>query len=134
MWRGAVQSAISGKRGQAFLHEMGAAMDAMEDKMLIHGQLVNAKGDSCAIGTVCAARGLDVSEVDPHAPEQVGKAVGIARAMAAEIEYINDECGPWSLREPEPHHIGGECPYKRWERVRKWIDEQIEIPVMVATV
>ena len=33
-WRGAVTSAIRGKRGQEFLREMAAAMDAMPEKSL----------------------------------------------------------------------------------------------------
>jgi len=32
-WRAQVQSAIRGKRGQAFLKELAAAMDAMPEKL-----------------------------------------------------------------------------------------------------
>jgi hypothetical protein len=122
LWRGAVNRAIRGNRGQAFLREMAAAMDAMPVKELIAAKLVDDGGGVCAIGTVCQARGLDVSDVDYHDSESVGKAVGIARAMAAEIEYENDECAPYRWREKrEP-----ETPAERWRRMRKWVDENIK--------
>jgi hypothetical protein len=38
-WRGAVASAIRGGRGQAFLREMLAAMDAMPVKRLVANEL-----------------------------------------------------------------------------------------------
>ena len=44
-WRGRVASAIRGRRGQAFLREMRAALDAMPDKRLIATALVDEDGD-----------------------------------------------------------------------------------------
>ena len=43
-WRGAVKSAIRGQRGQAFLRELLAALDAIPDKRLIAEELVDAQG------------------------------------------------------------------------------------------
>lgn len=114
LYRASVDRAISGKRGQAFLKELAAAMDAMPEKVLIANELVSEEGDACAIGVVCKARGLDVSKVDYECPHSVGNAVGIARSMAAEIEYMNDE---WSQ---------GETPEQRWTRMRKWVESKIE--------
>jgi len=111
-WRAQVKSAIRGKRGQEFLRELADAMDAMPEKVLIAEELINDDGDCCAIGVVCKARGIDVSTIDHEVPEQVGAAVGIARQMAAEIEYENDD---WLTETPE----------KRWVRMRKWVDSQI---------
>lgn len=113
-WRAQVKSAIKGSRGQAFLRELAAAMDAMPEKVLIAGELINDEGDCCAIGVVCKARGLDVSKTDPEEPEQVAGLVGIARPMAAEIEFENDE-GTW----------GSETPEARWKRMRKWVEAQL---------
>ena len=49
-WRGAVNSAIRGKRGQAFLNEMVTALDAMQEKRLVSGLLETGDGDCCALG------------------------------------------------------------------------------------
>ena len=115
LYRGNVANATRGKRGQAFLRELAEVMDAMPTQELIYGELINDKGDVCAIGTVCKARGLDVADVDAEDPEEVGQLVGIATCLAAEIEWMNDE-GDWG---------DGESPAKRWTRMRKWVGEQI---------
>ncbi len=101
--RGKVARAIRGRRGQAFLAELAETMDAMPHKVLIADGLINQAGDCCAIGVVCKSRGVDVSGVDCDDPEEVGGLVGIARSMAAEIEYVNDEAAPLS-----------ETPQQRW--------------------
>lgn len=114
LYRGSVMSAIRGKRGQAFLRELAAAMDAMPVKELIAGELVTEDGQCCAIGAVCLARGADVRKVDYECPEDVGVTVGIATCMAAEIEYENDEAA-WHP----------ESPSERWIRMRKWVDKHL---------
>lgn len=113
-WRAQVASAIRGKRGQAFLRELAAAMDAMPEKSLITGDLVTPAGECCTIGVVCKARGLDVCQVDEHAPEEVGNFVGIAHQLAAEIAYENDE------------YDRSETPEQRWVRMRAWVAEHIK--------
>ena len=113
-WRAQVMSAIRGKRGQAFLKELATAMDAMPEKRLIAHELVTESGEMCTIGVVCKTRGLDVSSVDLEDGEAVGNLVGIARQLAMEIEYQNDE-GVWF----------DETPEQRWTRMRAWVEEQI---------
>ena len=126
MWRGQVRSSIRGKRGQAFLRELAKAMDAMPVKELIFGELVD--GDNCCtIGVVCKARKLDVSAVDPHDPEAVGDLVGIARQLAAEIEYENDDNSHRFERQPDGRWKRiEETPAERWQRMRKWVESHIK--------
>ena len=120
-WRGAVSSAMRGKRGQAFLREMLAAMDAMPERRLL-AVTINTEQGCCAIGTVTRARGIDTSDldgIDPyddygHTATALAKRVGIASAMAREIVFANDE-GAW----------GNETPEGRWTRMRQWIIEQL---------
>ena len=112
-WRGRVASAIRGKRGQAFLRDLIAALDAMPVKELIANELVTEDGACCAIGAVCLARGIDTSKIDYECPEEVGAAVGIASSMAAEIEYENDE---WR----------GETDERRWQRMRRWAERHLK--------
>jgi hypothetical protein len=114
MWRGAVNSSIRGKRGQAFLSEMLAAMDAMPEKRLIANELEDS-GELCAIGTVGRSRGVDMSKLDPEDRERVADVFNISPALAAEIVFINDEGG-----------YGTETPEARFDRVRSWITRQIK--------
>jgi hypothetical protein len=119
-YRAQVASATRGNRGQTFLKELAAAMDAMPVKELIAGELVNASGQCCTIGVVCKSRGLDVSQVAIDEPEQVAGAVGIARQLAAEIEHENDDDDGWWAPGDR-----AETPSHRWERMRKWVEQQI---------
>jgi hypothetical protein len=114
-WRGAVKSAMRGKRGQAFLKEMLTAFDAMPEKRLIKNDLAK-DGAVCALGAVAVARKIDVSNVDPEDHDTVAGTFGIAHAMACEIMYYNDEF----------FYSDKETPEQRWERMRAWIASQIK--------
>lgn len=116
MWRGAVNSAIKGKRGQAFLREMLEALDALPQKRLISGELKDGEGSVCALGSVGLRRGLDMDPIDITDREQVAESFGIAEAMAAEIMFVNDdEFSYWNV-----------TPEKRYERVRAWVVEHLK--------
>lgn len=116
-WRGAVASAIRGRRGQAFLRELLAALDAR-----LHGRLIahelEAAGEVCAIGSVGVLRGADLvvemRRLNPDDPEAIAAAFGVAPALVKEIEFMNDEAGRHD-----------ETPERRFERMRAWIMSQI---------
>lgn len=125
-WRGAVASAIRGKRGQAFFREMLEALDAMPDKRLhAHVLAQGPSGPACAMGAVVQKRGLDVAELE-HKVEHAGdldadgiaretaKLLDIPRTLACEIAFMNDEAGWYE-----------ETPEKRWQRMRDWVASQI---------
>lgn len=109
-WRGAVASAIRGKRGQAFLREMLTALDALETKQLIADEL-EAEGSVCAIGAVGRARGISMAGIDPEDTETLAARFGISRALACEIMFENDERAFWRTEAPEA----------RYSRMRAWI-------------
>lgn len=141
-WRAAVQAAMRGKRGQAFLREALAALDAMPDKRLIAGDLIvdgqqcmygeaelivgadelystqgvpHPMGSCCLLGAVALSRNLDVSDLDPEDIESVAPRFGIADAMTREIVWANDDGGPYR-----------ETPEARWKRMRAWVQSQIK--------
>jgi hypothetical protein len=111
-WRGAVKSAIRGKRGQDFLRELIVSLDALSDKSLTENAL-ETEGKVCAMGAVGLKRGLDMKQIDPEEREEVAEEFGISPAMAAEIAYENDE-GAWR-----------ETPQERWTRMRKWAEKNL---------
>jgi len=112
-WRGAVASAVNGRRGQALLRELLAALDAMPEKSLIADALTTPEGEMCALGVVGTARGVDLSDIDPDEPWEVSRALDIAEALAQEIAFENDD-GPYL---EEPSH--------RWRRMRAWTERNI---------
>lgn len=121
-WRAAVRNAIYGKRGQAFLREMAATLDAMPEKKLtayvwdepITGMPFSPRGgEVCALGAVTRARGIDTSNFDPDdssAVEEVAAQLNIAQSMAREIVWLNDEA--YSYRT---------TPEERWRLIREWV-------------
>lgn len=119
-WRGAVSSAMRGKRGQAFLRELLETLDAMPERRLL-AITINTNEGVCALGSVTRARGIDTSDLDSIDPyddagdsgEALAKRLGIASAMAREIVFMNDE--GWY----------GETPEGRWNRMRAWVAEQL---------
>ena len=122
LYREAVDSAIAGKRGQAMLRDLAAALDAMPDRRL--GASSFQRGCPCTLGVLAAHRGLDVSDLEPEHEDDwidsdiVGARFGVARSMAAEIMYENDECGWFYSRGPE-------TPAERWERMRHWVERHL---------
>lgn len=112
-WRGAVQQAIKGARGQAFLREMIKAFDAMPVKQLVASELED--GDLvCAVGAVGRARGVDMSTLNPEDYEGVADKFGIARAMAQEIFFLNDEYTP------------SETPEQRYASMYGWAKSMLD--------
>ena len=113
-WRGAVASAIRGKRGQAFLRDMASALDAMPDKKLIADELRNNDG-VCALGALGLVKGVPVDDIDPYDHERIASVFNISEALAREVVFMNDEGG----YRPSPE--------RRWEIVREWVRENLRI-------
>lgn len=111
-WHRRLKDTIASPEGQAFLRELADALDALPEKVLIDGVLIDEEGNCCAIGAVCKARGIDVGAIDIGSASSVGEAVGISCQLAAEIEYEND-CWP------------DEAPKAKWARMRRWVDKKI---------
>lgn len=118
-WRGAVASAIRGKKGQAFLKELLAAFEAMPEKKLIANSF-SEQGSYCTLGVIGASRGVEMPVVDLSDdewvdPQEIRDAVSVALnipdALAAEIMYYNDSYD--------------QTPEQRWERMHRWIEKRI---------
>lgn len=112
LYHTSVLNAIHGKRGQKFMKELVAVLDAMSEKRLIADDLI-AEGAVCAIGAVGLARGIDMAGMNPEDADAVGAAFGIAPSMAREIVFENDEAGSYYSSKTE-------TPEQRWQRMRDW--------------
>jgi len=107
-WRGAVTSAIKGRRGQVFFKELLDALNGMSVKRLITDEL-EVNGEYCALGVLGNSRGLDMGKIDPHESAQVAKEFNIAKALAQEVVFMNDEGSMYAKETLE----------SRWSRMRK---------------
>lgn len=138
-YRAQVNSAIRGKRGQALLRELLAALDAMPDKRLVAGEL-EAGGQFCALGVVGQARGLNLASIDTYDVESLGPKFNIAEQLAREIMWVNDDfvsnwryvdveiCGPlrpWDGRYATIRVANERAGEQRWREVRAWVEKHI---------
>lgn len=128
LWRGAVESAIRGKRGQALLRELEASLLALPEKKLCAFEFANPdSGQVCALGAVALKRKLatgkdrqsairELAEEFPEGSEAeaISGEFDIAKALAKEITYINDEDYEFSTHE------------KRYEGVLRWVRTNIK--------
>lgn len=121
LYRANVDRAIAGARGQRFLRELAANMDAMEKKELVSGEL-EANGSVCAIGVMTRAKGVEVrwsTEHDIDNADYVARQLDIAECMAREIVYEND------LDDFYHASTVAESPADRWHRMRNWVQKHI---------
>jgi len=114
-WHGALRKAINGKRGQEFFHALRTALDAMPEKRLISGDLVDEDGDCCAMGALCKHMGIDVSKVDPEDYDQVAKLFDINPKIVREVAFCNDDIFDDDIPSQE----------KRWQYMRNWVEKQL---------
>jgi hypothetical protein len=117
-WRGAVKAALRGKRGQAFLREFIATLDAMPVKRLAAEAWVSGE-DACALGVVARARGFEkfLESLDPDddfSAELIAPVLDIAPAMAREIIFTNDDAAFWEI-----------SPEGRWTWMRQWAEAHL---------
>jgi len=129
LWRGAVQRAISGKRGQALLIAIRDALDAMPVKELEGGSFQSPEGAYCTLGVLGANRGIDLAAMADAAEQGdfdvISSAFGSANALVQEIMFENDEGNNW-----HNYLHGPETPAERWQRMRNWVAERLTSPML----
>lgn len=142
-WTAAVNSSLRGKRGQAFLRELLAALDAMPDKRLIANAAAK-DGCMCTLAVVAAKRGQDLEQLDAYMQgwdwDCLAESLGISEALAREVMYLNDEGvsemdwvrldGPPDLwgRTPEVYTQIPDAAERRWRYMRDWVAKQLKEP------
>lgn len=125
LYRGNVDRALAGKRGQRFLRDLANAMDAMEPKELIDQEMQDDMGRMCATGIALQYRGFN-PRTHSSDPDRISDTLGIAHCLAVETLYINDEAYHHRVRLSD--YGKPETPAQRWTRVRAWVDEHLMEP------
>lgn len=131
------ERALKGKRGQAFLKELEAALLMLPEKVLIEGSICR-EGAVCANGALALKRKVDAGMQIPEAlkwleenkPDddfnggdagQTGdfmeKHFGILSRLAVHTAFVNDE-----------HRQTDHSDHGRYEKVLSWVRSQI-LPV-----
>lgn len=121
---GALRSAIRGKRGQRFLRDLIAALDALPSKELSAGALEDEQtGCCCAFGAVRRWRGaaavplwFDPMEED-LSPSHLAEPFNVSETLAWAVVAANESCFSGNA-EPERR--------RRWEEVKRWALRHLE--------
>ena len=126
---GRLASATRGKRGQALLREMEAALLALPEKRLCADVAVSPRnGEVCAFGAVALKRKLEVgktyrakalAEITAQFPASndapaFAAAFDVAEPLAAEIVHQNDDVMVKATAE------------ERYQHVLAWVQEKIK--------
>ena len=93
------------------LRDLRTALEAMPHRRLIAGEL-EADGEVCALGALGRRRGVDLSKLDPDDRKAVALAFDIAKPLAAEVVFLNDDA-IWT------------SPEGRWAYMHRWVLRQI---------
>lgn len=116
-YRGQVASAIRGQRGQKLLADLLDALESMPNKRLFDNVFDDGGDCVCALGAVGRLRGVQTGDIDPedYCAEDIATRLDIARQLAAEVMYVNDE---GRARTPE----------ERWAEVYGWTLRRLRGP------
>ncbi len=148
-WRAQVASALRGKRGQTFLVDLIAALDALPEPKLVAGHLETTEGEVCALGALGRYRQVklpapeDPEDADPEEEADwywLGSAFDIAPQLAQETMYVNDEHSPCVTTPAGYLAFGNEYAQgplehpdaARWRAVRRWAIRKLTPETLVA--
>lgn len=121
LWQANCRRSIKGTRGQRELRELEAALVALPEKRLIHGELTDDSGGVCAIACYAKHKGVDLSPFDlDDESDQAGIKAGMPRLVAWKVVELNDI---------ELERVTEE---QRYLAVLEWVREQLAAP-MAAT-
>lgn len=132
--------ALKGKKGQAALKELEAALLALPEKRLIAENFCK-EGQVCVLGALALKRRLDVGMsdgvarkdiqqtygLDPDPEEAISRArkdLGLSRMFAIEVMEQNDKTtGKWIKEEGRYAPF---TPQERYEHVLAWVRMQMK--------
>ncbi len=116
--QGWLHSAIRGKRGQRFLHDLVEALDALPAPELSCGSLEDAEtGCCCAFGAVRRLRGPENvrlwfhPEEEDMTPDSLAEPFDVPQTLAWAVVQANEEMSSGNTEQDRR---------RRWTEVRAW--------------
>jgi hypothetical protein len=128
LWEQAVTNALSGRRGQAALADLEAALLALPEPRLIEGHLAH-EGEVCAIGALVLAKRTAAGEsretvlaemeraVDPEDDWDAGDVTATMGKKHGDMAYAM----AWRIAELNDEDCSGATPEWRYDYVLAWV-------------
>lgn len=149
LWQANCRRSLQGKKGQAALRELEAALLALPEKRLIADKMIDADGEVCAIGALAKHKGRDLL-AEPHMGdpdefegdgemEEIGVELGMPRLVAWKVVCKNDVeidghyenlPGPyrWFQEQSRLRAYVPVTPEMRYEKMLAWVRQQLNAP------
>jgi hypothetical protein len=137
LWRANCQRSLHGRKGQAALRALEAALVALPSKRLVAHEFDNGT-DVCAIGALARAKGHTPKADPEYEMEEIGVELGMPRLVAWLIVELNDILldTVWEVGDgPQRPHCGlykggiplirDMTPEERYEKVLTWVRREI---------
>lgn len=145
LWQANCRRSLQGKKGQAALRELEAALLALPEKRLIANNLQDPKGEVCALGALAKFKGRDIPPVaenewgeidEDEEMEEYGVSLGMPRLVAWKVVCKNDVeidgdyvtvPGPyrWFQEEQKLRAYVPVTPEIRYEKMLGWVQRQL---------
>ena len=125
LWQANCRRSRQGKKGQAALRELEAALMNMPVKRIQKDVFVEPSGETCAIGALMLDRKVsagmtrvqavaECSALEPLDTEEHGISIGLPRLVAWSVAVENDE------------FYRTESPEERYLRILAWVRKQLQ--------
>jgi hypothetical protein len=122
LWQANCQRSLSGKRGQAALLELEAALLALPSKRLIANDLEDEEGEVCAIGALARHKNIKPQHDPDGEMAEIGEECGMPRPVAWKVVEMNDLQFDYRWSE------SGMTPYtaeERYAAMLAWVQKQL---------
>ena len=141
LWQANCRRSRRGRKGQATLRELEAALHAMPVKELHADVLVEPTGEACAIGAMLLQRKVnegmtredaaaELGKLDPENTENHGIELGgMPKLVAWSVAVENDEHHCTIVNDPSSlygRRAEEEKPATRYERLLAWVRLQLQ--------
>ena len=124
LWQANCRRSRQGKRGQAALRELEAALVAMPVKRIHQDVFVEPSGETCAIGSLMLHRKIaegmpreqavaECARLDPMDTEEYGVSLGLPRLVSWSVAVENDD------------EYENKTPEERYRHMLAWIRKSL---------
>ena len=113
LWQANCQRSLRGRRGQASLRALKAALLALPEKRLIAHEIQDDTGAVCAVGALAKQQQRNLVTSDPDETVKLGEQCGLPHLVA------------WKVVEENDITLDAVTAEQRYDQMLRWIEEHL---------